>query len=107
MIQFLVNQRVGMFDLGIKPTEKTAFLYFNLLNDYVQNEIKNVGGDSAQANISNGQIQEIEMLYPTKNLILNFNRIGKPIIVTTLQKISEIHKLMELKELILAKLTTI
>ena len=103
----LVNQRVGMFDLGNNPTEKTAFLYFNLLNDFVQNEIKNVGGDSAQANISNGQIQEIEMLYPTSNLILNFNRIGKPIIETILRKIAENQKLTELKDLLLSKLATI
>ncbi len=103
----LVNQRVGMFDLGNNPTEKTAFLYFNLLNDFVQNEIKNVGGDSAQANISNGQIQEIEMLYPTNNLILNFNRIGKPIIETILRKIAENQKLTELKDLLLSKLATI
>jgi type I restriction enzyme S subunit len=103
----LVNQRVGMFDLGNKPTEKTAFLYFNLLTDFVQNEIKNVGGDSAQANISNGQIQEIEMLYPTSNLILNFNRIGQPIIETILRKIAENQKLTELKDLLLSKLATI
>lgn len=103
----LVNQRVGMFDLGNNPTEKTAFLYFNLLNDFVQNEIKNVGGDSAQANISNGQIQEIEMLYPTSNLILNFNRIGKPIIERILRKIAENQKLTELKDLLLSKLATI
>jgi type I restriction enzyme S subunit len=103
----LVNQRVGMFDLGNKPTEKTAFLYFNLLTDFVQNEIKNVGGDSAQANISNGQIQEIEMLYPKSNLILNFNRIGKPIIETILRKIAENQKLTELKELLLSRLASV
>lgn len=103
----LVNQRVGIFDLGKKPIDKTAFLYFNLLNDFVQNEIKNVGGDSAQANISNGQIQEIEMLYPKSDLILNFNRIGKPIIETILQKIAENQKLSELKDLLLSNLATI
>lgn len=103
----LVNQRVGMFDLGNKPTEKTAFLYFNLLNDFVQNEIKNVGGDSAQANISNWQIQEIEMLYPNSHLILNFNIISKPIIEIILRKITENQKLTELKELFLSKLSTI
>ncbi len=103
----LVNQRVGMFDLGNNPTENTAFLYFNLLNDFVQNEIKNVGGDSAQANISNGQIQEIEMLYPTSDLILNFNRIGKPIIETILRKIAETQKLTELKDLLLSKMASI
>ncbi len=103
----LVNQRVGMFDLGNEPKDKSAFLYFNLLNDFVQNEIKNIGGDSAQANISNGQIQEIEMLYPTSNLILNFNMIGKPIIETILRKIKENQNLTELKELLLSKLASI
>lgn len=103
----LVNQRVGMFDLGSEPMERTPFLYFNLLTDFVQNEIKNVGGDSAQANISNGQIQEIEMLYPTNDLIQKFNKIGKPIIETILQKIKENQKLTELKALLLSKLATV
>jgi type I restriction enzyme S subunit len=103
----LVNQRVGMFDLGKKPIERSAFLYFNLLNDFVQNEIKNVGGDSAQANISNSQIQEIEMLYPTSDLIQNFNKAGKPIIETILRKIKENQNLTELKMLLLSKLATI
>jgi type I restriction enzyme, S subunit len=103
----LVNQRVGMFDLENEPMERTPFLYFNLLTDFVQNEIKNVGGDSAQANISNGQIQEIEMLYPTNDLIQKFNKIGKPIIETILQKIKENQKLTELKALLLSKLATV
>ena len=103
----LVNQRVGMFDLGKKPIDGAAFLYFNLLNDFVQNEIKNVGGYSAQANISNGQIQEIAMLYPTSDLICKFNKIGKPIIETILGKIKENQKLSELKELLLSKLATV
>ena len=30
----LVNQRVGMFDLGNNPLEKVSFLYFNLLDKY-------------------------------------------------------------------------
>ena len=102
-----MNQRVGMFDLGKKPIGRAAFLYFNLLNDFVQNEIKNVGGDSAQANISNGQIQEIAMLYPTSDLIKEFNKVGKPIIESILRKIKENQKLTELKELLLSKLATI
>ncbi len=103
----LVNQRVGMFDLGRKPIERAAFLYFNLLHDFVQNEIKSVGGDSAQANISYSQIQEIQMLYPTSDLIQKFNRIGKPIIETILRKIKGNQKLTELKELLLSKLATV
>jgi type I restriction enzyme S subunit len=103
----LVNQRVGMFDLGNDPIERTAFLYFNLLNDFVQNKIKNVGGDSAQANISNGQIENIEIIFPTKSLIVEFNRVCKPIIETILNKNKENQKLTELKDLLLSKLATV
>jgi len=103
----LVNQRVGMFDLGNSPIKKTPFLYFNLLTDFVQNEIKNVGGDSAQANISNGQIEAIKVMYSTSDFIKRFNHIGEPIIETILNKIKENHKLTELKELLLSKLATV
>ena len=103
----LVNQRVGMFDLGKKPIEKTSFLYFNLLNELVQNEIKNVGGDSAQANVSNGQIENIEILFPSNDLINEFNRVCKPIIGIILNKNKENQKIIEMKELLLSKLATI
>lgn len=103
----LVNQRVGMFDIGNKPTKKAPFLYFNLLTDYVQNEIKNIGGDSAQANISSGQIESIGMVYSTSDLIERFNHIGEPIIINILNKINENQKLTELKELLLSKLATV
>jgi len=105
--KILVNQRVGMFDLGSNPIDKSAFLYFNLLGDFVQNEIKKVGGDSAQANISNGQIENIEMIYSSKELIMTFNRIAKPLIEIILVKIAENQKITELKELLLSKLATV
>ncbi|MDY4790669.1 MAG: restriction endonuclease subunit S [Bacteroidales bacterium] len=100
----LVNQRVGMFDLGNNSIEKAPFLYINLLNDSTQNEIINVGGDSAQANISNSQIESIEMIYPAEELIENYNRICHPLFELILNKINENQKLKELKELLLSKL---
>ncbi|MBP1644757.1 MAG: restriction endonuclease subunit [Bacteroidetes bacterium] len=103
----LVNQRVGMFDLGNNPIEKVPFLYINLLNDSIQNEIINVGGDSAQANISNGQIESIEMIYPHKELIENFNRSCYPFFELILNKINENQKLMEMKDLLLSKLASV
>lgn len=103
----LVNQRVGMFDLGNNPIEKAPFLYINLLNDSTQNEIINVGGDSAQANISNSQIESIEMIYPAEELINNYNGICYPLFELILNKINENQKLNEMKELLLSKLATI
>lgn len=100
----LVNQRVGMFDLGNNPIEKAPFLYINLLNDSTQNEIINVGGDSAQANISNSQIESIEMIYPAEELINNYNGICYPLFKLILNKINENQKLNEMKELLLSRL---
>jgi len=96
----------GMFDLGNDSLGNWTFWYFNLLSNFVQNEIKNVGGDSAQTNISNAQIQEIKLIYPTKYLIDRFNRLGKPFVENILNKIEENQKLSELKSLLLSRLST-
>ena len=103
----LVNQRVGMFDLGNNPLEKVSFLYFNLLDKYTQNEIQNVGGDSAQANISNSQIENIRLILPINKIIIDFNKLGKSYIEMILNKIIENQKLEELKVLLLAKMTRV
>ena len=69
----LVNQRVGLFDLGVKPDERAPFLYYLLQQDYVQDEILSVGGDSAQANVSNSDIERIKVLYPPEEIMNEFN----------------------------------
>src|SRR5574344_1387738 len=61
---FLVNQRVGIFDLGDNPIAKSPFLYFLLQEQYVQNEITTVGGDSAQENVSNSDIENVKIIIP-------------------------------------------
>jgi type I restriction enzyme, S subunit len=103
----LVNQRVGIFNLGKNPIEKTAFLYFNLLSNFVQNEINNVGGDSAQANISNSQIDNIKILFPTNKIINSFNMLCKPIIKMILNQIKSNQLSYKLNILQLSKLATI
>ena len=103
----LVNQRVGMFDLGHKPLEKVPFLYFTLRNEVVQNEIMNVGGDSAQANISNGQIEGIKIIYPNDNELDSYNMLCKPMIELTLNKINEDIISNQFCNLLLSKLSAI
>lgn len=103
----LVNQRVGMFNLGEKPLNKVPFLYLVLLDDIVQKEISNVGGDSAQANISNSQIENIKIVLPKEKNINDFNLLLESTFDLILNKIEETQKLEELKELLLAKMTRV
>lgn len=73
---FLINQRVGLFDLGPNPSARMAFLYFLLQEQYVQNEVTTVGGDSAQENVSNSDIDNIKVVIPPFDLLCSFNEIG-------------------------------
>lgn len=104
--EILVNQRVGMFDLGSHPIEKASFLYFTLQQKYVIDEIHNVGGDSAQANISNGQIEKIFM-FEENNIINKFNSLFEKIINVILNKIEENNLNNNLKNILLSKMSKI
>ncbi|KAA6336512.1 hypothetical protein EZS27_015328 [termite gut metagenome] len=99
-----INQRVGLFETGYKQIEKAAFLYYSLRRDEFYNEITNVGGDSAQANVSNVNIENIKLLMPDSILLDKFNHWGKQSLVHILDKVKEIHYLEKLKELLLAKM---
>lgn len=103
----LVNQRVGMFDLGTEPLNRAPFLYCSLLQDYVINEIKNAGGDSAQANISNTEIGKIILLIPEFVRINEFNIVVRPMLESILTKIQENIMLEEITNILLAKLSTV
>ena len=103
----LVNQRVGMFDLGQNPVTKTPFLFLTLLTDSVINEIQNVGGDSAQANISNTQIEGIKIVYPLTENINQFNSVLSPAFKSYLKRIEENNFLNDLKNIILSKMSKV
>ena len=103
---FLVNQRVGMFNLGEMPIQRAPFLYLTLKSDFVQNEIRNVGGDSAQANISGSQIEEIKVNMPPDDIIEEFNLLCQPIFKLMLAKIREGYIFKDMEKLLLTKLST-
>lgn len=103
----LVNQRVGMFDLGRNPVTKMPFLFLTLLTDYVINEIQNVGGDSAQANISNTQIEGIKIVYPLTENINQFNYVLSPAFKSYLKRIEENNFLNDLINIILSKMSKV
>ncbi len=103
----LVNQRVGMFDLGLNPITKMPFLFLTLLTESVINKIQNVGGDSAQANISNTQIEGIKIVYPLNENINKFNSDLSPAFKSYLKRIEENNFLNDLKNIILSKMSKV
>ena len=103
---YLVNQRVGLFDLGQSPIDKAPFLYCLLKQDEVQNDILTVGGDSAQANVSNSDIEGVRIVYPSnhRGIIDSFNLACKKLLLYILMKNKEKSLLTELQSLLLAKM---
>jgi type I restriction enzyme S subunit len=100
----LVNQRVGLFDLGSNPLGRAPYLYWMLQQDEVQNEIVTVGGDSAQANVSNSNIENIEIAMTEESYIEEFNKQGEVLLNKILLLRKGNSKLTELQSLLLAKM---
>jgi type I restriction enzyme S subunit len=68
-----VNQRVGYFNLGKNPIDKLPFLINSLNQKYFRDSIFTLASGAAQPNISNEQINNIPLILPKIELILNFN----------------------------------
>lgn len=102
--KLLVNQRVGIFDLGKNPIEKVPFIYWLLQQNEIQKEILTVGGDSAQANVSNTDIEEIKIVFSSKDNVDAFNYDAGIILKQIMIKKQENDKLTELQSLLLAKM---
>lgn len=68
-----INQRVGYFNLGKEPTKKLPFFINALNQSYFREMIFTLASGAAQSNISNEQINNIELLIPENNIIENFN----------------------------------
>ena len=101
---FLVNQRVGLFDLGQHSLKRAPFLYWILQQDDIQKEILSVGGDSAQANVSNTNIESIEIVFAPDSYIDSFNQMGEILLKHIVILKKEIGIINELQSLLLAKM---
>ena len=100
---FLVNQRVGLFKLD-NNNVNAPFLYWTLQQEDVMNEILTVGGDSAQANVSNSDIENIKIVFAPKEKITAFNNNADYLLSQLILKQKENMKLTELQSLLLAKM---
>lgn len=102
--KILVNQRVGKFILGDEPIKKLPFIYCQLKQDEVYNEIINRGQGSAQPNISATDIMTIPCVIPKSEIINSFNDICYPIFELIIKNQSENKQLIQLRDTLLPKL---
>jgi type I restriction enzyme S subunit len=99
-----VNQRVGYFNLGIDPTQKLPFLINSMNQSYFRNAIFTLANGAAQPNISNEQINSIQLLIPEDKLINTFNEMFQPYYKKILNNQLENQKLTELRDWLLPML---
>ena len=100
----LVNQRVGKFFLGNNPIEKLPFIYCQLKQEDIYNEIINRGQGSAQPNISGADIMSISCVIPKEEDIIAFNLQTRDMFETIISNQLENQKLTQLRDTLLPKL---
>ena len=100
----ITNQQMN--SIVVKETFYTDFLYYYL--NSIAEEIKGVAmGGSTMPMLSKSDFEKIELIKPEDNILLEFERIMKPMNDLTIVYSKENQKLTEMKELLLSKLATI
>ncbi len=69
----LVNQRVGLYDLGNHPFEKVSFLINSMKQEFFRSLVVSIAGGAAQPNISGEQLDNFPLVLPNSNLISKYN----------------------------------
>ena len=99
-----VNQRVGKFFLGENPLKKLPFVYYNLRRPNVFEEIVRRGQGSAQPNISGKDIETISIIYPSEEIISQFNILLYSLFEKIICNLQESRRLASLRDTLLPKL---
>jgi type I restriction enzyme S subunit len=99
-----VNQRVGYFSLGNDPTKRLPFLINSMNQSYFRNAIFTLANGAAQPNISNEQINSIQLLMPDKKLINTYNEMFHSHYKKILNNQLENQKLTDLRDWLLPML---
>ena len=101
-----VNQRTGKFFLGDRPIEKVPYLFAMMLSSKIKKSISPDGdAGSAQDNLSADDIQNIEVDYPEKQKIDDFNEVYGKVIISMLENNKEITELNQLKQLVISQIS--
>jgi type I restriction enzyme S subunit len=97
-----LNQRVGKFFM--KDEKLNSFLYSFLMSGNYEDKILSMGYGSAQPNISPTQIENIDIVYPTKEMIIKFSNLANPIFQKVLDNNAQIQSLTKTRDTLLPKL---
>ena len=103
-VDLYINQRVGYFNLGNEPLNRLPFLINSLNMDYFRDAIYALSTGAAQPNISNEQINNINLLLPNEILIQKFNQNLKSNYSLILNNQYENQKLTQLRDFLLPML---
>ena len=102
--EIYVNQRVGHFKLENHPVMKLPFLINSLNQKYFRETIYRTAGGAAQPNISNEQINNIELIKPQKELVNEYNVKFSSFYKKIINNQYENQKLAELRDWLLPML---
>lgn len=69
----LVNQRVGLYDLGSEPINRLPFLLNSMKQPIFREKIFQLAGGAAQPNISGDQLDKIPLIHPPHFIVDDFN----------------------------------
>ena len=100
----LVNQRVGLYDLGNEPFFKLPYLLNSMKQDFFRGKVLQIAGGAAQANISGEQLDNFPLYKQNNELIKLFNNKFKSTYQQIANNIAKNQKLVELRDWLLPML---
>lgn len=97
-----LNQRVGKF--YFKNKNHVTFIYNFLMSGGFEDKILAMGYGSAQPNINPSQIENIDLIIPSKEVLSNYLEISIPIFEKALKNNTQIQALTQTRDALLPKL---
>ncbi|MBL7556436.1 MAG: restriction endonuclease subunit S [Bdellovibrionaceae bacterium] len=98
--EVLTNQQINT--ISVKESFYSHYLYLHFANQ--QDYLKSIAGGSATPIINKSQFEDLNILMPEREIILEFDKIIKPIFQLILFNQYEIKTLREARDLLLPKL---
>lgn len=102
--RYWLNQRVGMFIENLPNSN--CYLYILLTSESYQATIKNSALGSAQPNISSSAIENIKVLIPPDEILINFGTLAKALFDKILYNTAENKELADTSDGLLPRLMT-
>lgn len=103
-VNAVLNQRVAKIIPKNKSIKKPWFQFVSLLVTDIYEQVVNIGGGSAQPNISSTQIESCRFIVPDDNSIMSFTNSINPVMEKWIINIKQSRTLAALRDALLPKL---